>query len=165
MNKNELIEQNMSLVYHLVRKYYPRLIGDEDIIQCGMLGLVEATKDFDPEKGAFSTYASSKILGNIKSEIRSRMKHNGVLSLDYEISDDEGGVTTLADICVGEMDVDYVGFDIFYEQLTPIQQKIITLRRIGLSCSEIAERVDCTRQNVQQQLRRMNAKWRIMNDG
>jgi RNA polymerase sigma factor (sigma-70 family) len=165
MNKNELIEQNMSLVYHLIRRYYPRLIGDEDIVQCGMLGLVQAANSYDPERGAFSTYASSKILGNIKSEIRSRMKHNGVLSLDYEITDDDGGTVTLGDLCVGDSGIDCVDFESFYHTLTPRQQSIVDLRQRGLCVEEIADVLGISNATVNQQLRKVNAKWRITNDG
>lgn len=68
----QLVIDNMDLVYHIVRKY--RNVGSEDfedLVQEGMIGLVRSAKDFDPEKGfKFSTYAYPNIEGCITRRLR-----------------------------------------------------------------------------------------------
>ena len=103
MMKNKLIEDNMSLVYFIINKYYPTYITDEDIVQAGMLGLCKAGDTWNEDKGAFSTYAAICIRNNIRMEFRGRGKHQGVLSLDYELPETEdGAIITLGDMVADE---------------------------------------------------------------
>ena len=81
MDLDELITQNMPFVYYLIHKYYPGYAKDEDIIQCGMLGLVKACQKYDPDKGKLSTYADKFIRHEINVELRDREKHKNVISL------------------------------------------------------------------------------------
>lgn len=75
MDKNKLIEDNMNLVYYLISRYYPTFIKDEDLIQCGMVGLCKAANSSNAIKYKFSTYASACILNEIKSEFIRRKKY------------------------------------------------------------------------------------------
>ncbi len=69
--KNELVEANIGLVHSCANKFRGRGIEYDDLFQAGCLGLVKASKSFDPEKGfAFSTYAVYVILGEIKKIFR-----------------------------------------------------------------------------------------------
>lgn len=156
----KLIEDNMKLVYFLVRKHYPTFIYDEDVIQVGMVGLCEAAKRWDEEKGTFSTYASYCILNAIRNELKLRQKHTENLSLDAPLRDSEGGRDTVSDLIVGDEDVDFVDYKSFYDNLKPNQQKIIEYRRKGLTTYEIAEKLGCSYQNVSLALRRMKNIWR-----
>lgn len=81
-DKQQFIEENMNLVYFLIQKYYPTFIHDEDIIQCGMMGLCEAAERFDKNKAKFSYYAKNRILGAIKDELRYRNKFSKDISLE-----------------------------------------------------------------------------------
>lgn len=67
-------EDHIGLVYHIVdrtTREFPRHIDREDLVQVGMLGLMEATKRFDPEEGsAFSTFAGRRIEGAVLDHVR-----------------------------------------------------------------------------------------------
>lgn len=82
MNRQQLVEDNVNLVYYLIRKYYPTLINDEDIIQIGMVGLCEAAKRWDSNKSKFSTYAGSWIKNEIKHELQERASRQVEVSLE-----------------------------------------------------------------------------------
>lgn len=71
---NELVEKHASLVKriacHLINRL-PACVQLEDLIQAGMIGLLEASKNYDPTQGAsFETYAGIRIRGSMLDEIR-----------------------------------------------------------------------------------------------
>ena len=69
--KNELVENNMGLVYSIAGRFLNRGCEPEDIIQIGAVGLIKAVKKFDLSFGVqFSTYAVPLIIGEIKKFIR-----------------------------------------------------------------------------------------------
>lgn len=154
VNRQQLIEDNINLVYFVVHTYYPTFANDEDIIQCGMLGLCLAADAWDAEQGAFSTFATRCISNQIIKEFRARKKHNGVLSLDYEYKDGDGEGATLADITIGTPDVDWADIDGLYDILTEKERTIIDLRRNGVTQREIADRIGMSQQMVCTHLRR-----------
>lgn len=66
-----LIEKNLGLVHHIVRRFAGRGVDGEDLFQIGTIGLIKAIDKFDLELGlAFSTYAVPMITGEIKRFIR-----------------------------------------------------------------------------------------------
>lgn len=162
MNVQKLIEDNMNLVYFVVNKYYPTFIGDEDIIQSGMLGLCRAANTWDESRATFSTYAAKCILNHIRIELRLRKKHYGVLSLDYKFDSEVSDSNDILDVVIGEEDVDYVDYKSFYDQLSPMDKLIVTYRRQGLTHRQIAEKLNCTRQNVTKHLQKLEYKWRTI---
>ena len=81
-NSKKFTEDNIELVYFLIRKYYPSFITDEDIIQCGMVGLCDAVNKYDETKSKFSNYATNRILGEIKNELSRRAKYSVETSLE-----------------------------------------------------------------------------------
>lgn len=83
----KFIEENTNLVHFLINKYYPYFSADEDIIQCGMLGLCKAAEKWDSSKSKFSTYATKWILSEIKRELRERGKHSAEISLESLMED------------------------------------------------------------------------------
>jgi RNA polymerase sigma factor for flagellar operon FliA len=71
---NELVVQHEPLVkriaFHLMSRL-PASVQADDLIQAGMIGLIEASRKFDPEQGAsFETYAGIRIRGSMLDEIR-----------------------------------------------------------------------------------------------
>lgn len=69
MNAREkLIEHNLRLVAHIVRKYYGSSAGEEDLISIGTIGLIKSVDSYDAENGArFATYAARCIQNAILS--------------------------------------------------------------------------------------------------
>lgn len=61
--QRQLVEQNLGLVkYSIIHKYGISLLADEDLLQCGYLGLCQAASQFDPNRGvSFATFAYSCI--------------------------------------------------------------------------------------------------------
>lgn len=60
--RTKLIEHNLRLVAHIVRKYYAGQDCTEDLISIGTIGLIKAIDSFNPEKGAkFATYSAKCI--------------------------------------------------------------------------------------------------------
>ncbi len=73
-NEDALLHENAPLVkriaHHLMGRL-PRTVQVDDLIQAGMMGLLEAAKNFDPSKGAsFNTYAGIRIRGSMLDEVR-----------------------------------------------------------------------------------------------
>ncbi len=69
--KNELVENNMGLVYSIANRFVNRGCEMEDLVQIGAVGLIKAVRKFDLSFGVqFSTYAVPLIIGEIKRFIR-----------------------------------------------------------------------------------------------
>lgn len=98
--KNILIEHNLRLVVHIIKKYYASLSDQEDLISIGTVGLIKAVSTFDYDKGSkFSTYASRCIENEILMYFRSKKKSAQDIYLSDPIdSDGEGNSITLGDI-------------------------------------------------------------------
>lgn len=163
MSNQKLIEDNIKLVYHIIHKCYPSWINDEDVVQAGMLGLCKAADTWDESKSKFSTYAGACISNEIKIEFRNRKKHNGVLSLDYEMTDDRGEDVSLGELCVGEEDVEFVDLVEFNKRLTPKDREIIGLRQQGLTTAEIGKIFGCSSTTISRKLRKMIATFKNLN--
>lgn len=69
--ENIMVEENMGLVYSIVRRFANRGYETEDLTQIGAIGLIKAVKKFNPEFNVqFSTYAVPMITGEIKRFLR-----------------------------------------------------------------------------------------------
>lgn len=66
--RNVLIERNLRLVAHIMKKYYAQTADQEDLISIGTIGLIKAITSFDGSKGArLATYAARCIENAILS--------------------------------------------------------------------------------------------------
>lgn len=69
--RNVLIERNLRLVAHIMKKYYTQVSDQEDLISIGTVGLIKGIESFDPEKGArLATYAARCIENAILTSSR-----------------------------------------------------------------------------------------------
>ena len=67
----DLLTENVGLIWSIVRRYYGRGVDSEDLYQLGCLGFLKAVRGFDPAYGCrFSTYAVPKIAGEIRRFLR-----------------------------------------------------------------------------------------------
>ena len=71
--KNILIEHNLRLVSHIIKKYYTQAEEQEDLISIGTIGLIKAVNTFRPDKGIrLATYASRCIENAILTQRNKR---------------------------------------------------------------------------------------------
>ena len=101
--RNKLIEHNLRLVAHVVRKYYTTNKNSEDLISVGTIGLIKAVDTFNNSNGTkFATYAAKCIQNEILMLFRSQKKYGCEVSLNDTIDVDKDGnpLTYLDIICV-----------------------------------------------------------------
>lgn len=90
--RNTLIEHNLRLVAHIVKKYYAQNADQDDLISIGTIGLIKGISSFDPAKGArLATYAARCIENEILMHFRSQKKLQGEVSLSESIESDRDG--------------------------------------------------------------------------
>ena len=69
--RNVLIERNLRLVSHIMKKYYTQTADQEDLISIGTIGLIKGISTFNPSKGArLATYAARCVENAILSPMR-----------------------------------------------------------------------------------------------
>ncbi len=103
----KLIEHNLRLVAHVVKKYYADGIEQDDLISIGTIGLIKAVDTFDEKKGIrLSSYAARCIENEILMHFRARKKTAQDISLNEAIdTDKDGNVLTLLDTLACEEDL------------------------------------------------------------
>ena len=137
--RNELIEHNLRLVAHIIKKYYTSDSDQEDLISIGTIGLIKGVSTYRPDKGVrLATYASRCIENEILMYFRSARKAQGDISLSESIdSDPDGNALLLMDILSEEEDMtEKIGIkelcsllDGYIEEcLDPREAEIIRLR-------------------------------------
>lgn len=90
--RTKLIEHNLRLVAHIVRKYYSGQDCAEDLISIGTIGLIKAIDSFDTTKGArFATYSAKCIQNEILMYFRARKKNSYEVSINETIDTDRDG--------------------------------------------------------------------------
>ena len=98
--RNVLIEHNLRLVAHIIKKYYTQADDADDLISIGTIGLIKAVNTFRADRGIkLATYASRCIENEILMYFRSQRKLQGEVSLSDAIdTDKEGGSLYLLDV-------------------------------------------------------------------
>ena len=96
----KLIEHNMRLISHIIRKYYSSYSSQDELLSIGSLGLIKAVDSFHQEKGTrFATYGARCIQNEILMFFRSQKKNGMEVSLNDTIDvDREGNPLTYLDI-------------------------------------------------------------------
>ena len=102
-----LIERNLRLVAHVIKKYQIAEEEPEDLLSIGTIGLIKAINSFDEGKGRLATYACRCIDNEILMLLRSKKKTSREVSLFESIGQDkEGNEIQLMDVIEqGQMDV------------------------------------------------------------
>ena len=98
--RNILVEHNLRLVAHIVKKYYTQSADQDDLISIGTIGLIKAVSTFKSDKNIkLATYASRCIENEILMYFRSRRKLQGEVSLSDTLDNDaEGNNLSLMDV-------------------------------------------------------------------
>lgn len=160
-----LIEHNLRLVAHIVKKYSNTSYEPDDLISIGTIGLIKAIDTFNEGKGIhLATYASKCIENELLMLMRSgRRQSREVFLYDPIGADKEGNTIRLLDICVAE-DVDVIEqieterntkklLDYIDTVLTKREREILILRyglygQQEITQREIAERLGISRSYV-----------------
>lgn len=98
--KHILIERNLRLVAHIVKKYQPPPEEMEDLLSIGTIGLMKAVVTFDPDKSArLASYAARCIENEVLMYLRGKKKSSKEVSLYEPIGTDrEGNEIQLFDV-------------------------------------------------------------------
>ncbi|MBR1764210.1 MAG: RNA polymerase sporulation sigma factor SigK [Ruminococcus sp.] len=128
--KDTLIEHNLRLVAHIIKKYYSREQDQDDLISIGTVGLIKAVNTFDHTKGSrFATYASRCIENEILMHFRALRRTAGEVHFDEPIDTDKNGsALTLIDVISDGVDLGEL-----------VEAKLAAARVCGL-VSELPER-------------------------
>lgn len=101
-----LIERNLRLVSHIVKKYYSKTNDTEDLISIGTIGLIKAVNTFSPEKNIkLATYASRCIENEILMFLRKSSQLKNEVSIDEPLNTDwDGNELLLCDVLGSDPD-------------------------------------------------------------
>ena len=159
-----MIERNLRLVSHIVKKYYSKTNDTDDLISIGTIGLIKAIDTFDYTKGTrLATYASRCIENEVLMHFRSIKKQNNDIHLSDAIdTDKDGNPLTIEDIISDSNDLaENLETKTQWEQVSKIienmpdqREKEIIILRYGLNNKrpltqrEVAERLNISRSYV-----------------
>ena len=105
--RNILVERNLRLVAHVMKKYYVQTADQEDLISIGTIGLIKGITTFDASKGArLATYAARCVENEILMYFRSTRKSAQDVSLsDYIETGTDGAPLELMDVICEDCDL------------------------------------------------------------
>ena len=105
--RDVLIERNLRLVAHIIKKYYTSESEQDDLISIGTVGLIKGVSTYRPDKGVrLATYASRCIENEVLMHFRGSRKSAGDLSLSDSIdTDSDGNSLSLIDVLADEEDM------------------------------------------------------------
>lgn len=106
-SRNILVERNLRLVAHIIKKYFTQTDDIDDLISIGTIGLIKGINTYKPDKGVrLATYASRCIENEILMHFRSNKKSAGDLSLSDALDvDSEGNGLSVMDVVAIEEDL------------------------------------------------------------
>ena len=140
--RNKLIEHNLRLVAHLVKKYECKDVSSDDLISIGTIGLIKGVDSYDSSKNIkITTYIAKCALNEILMYFRTNKKVNNENRLnDYISTDKEGNEISLIDILPSE-DIDIstkivndIDIELLHNYLDVLsdKEKDIIIKRYGL---------------------------------
>ena len=162
--RNILIERNLRLVAHIMKKYYAQTADQEDLISIGTIGLIKGISTFDASKGTrLATYAARCVENEILMHFRAQKKTAQDVSLsEYIETGKEGNALSLMEVVSSDEDL----FDdlstremcgklrkAMVEYLTEREREILTMRyglggTQALTQREVAQRCEISRSYV-----------------
>ena len=137
--RNVLIEHNLRLVAHIMKKYYAQTSDQEDLISIGTIGLIKGITTFDASKGArLATYAARCVENEILMYFRAPRKSSHDVSLsDYIDTGNDGTALSLMDVVSEDEDL--------AEQISNQEQVKMVRKLVDTCLSEQERQVICLR--------------------
>ncbi len=159
-----LIERNLRLVAHVIKKYYSTPQEQEDLISIGSIGLIKAINTYKPAKGTrLATYAAKCIENEVLMHFRATKKLAAEVSLSDSLDmDGDGNSLSFLDVLscddirldrIENMDTEEALYKLINSRLEPREREII-IQRYGLydvtpkTQHEIAEKCNISRSYV-----------------
>ncbi len=162
--RNRLIEHNLRLVAHIVKKYYTAANEQDDLVSIGTIGLIKAVDTFNADKGIrLSSYAARCIENEILMFFRNCKKSAQDVSMNEPIDTDKDGnalvlmdVMATEDLIVEELDTKIQAEKMYryIEEVLSEREKIIVKLRYGLGGKvpltqrEVAKKLNISRSYV-----------------
>lgn len=159
-----LIERNLRLVSHIVKKYYSKTNDNEDLISIGTIGLIKAIDSFKQSKGTrLATYASRCIENEILMYFRSGKKQANDVHLEDALEVDKDGNPLTIEYTVSSTDdlaenletkIRWEKVSKFIKEMDDEREKEIIILRYGLNNKkpltqrEVAQRLNISRSYV-----------------
>ena len=162
--RSKLIEHNLRLVAHIVRKYYSSAKNQEDLVSIGTIGLIKAIDSYKYKSGTkFATYAGKCLQNEILMYFRSQKKTSQEISLNETIDIDKDGnpltyidIISVDDTIADDLEIKMnseKAANIINNELDERERKILVLRygldgRKTVTQREIAQRMGISRSYV-----------------
>lgn len=137
--RNKLIEHNLRLVAHIMKKYYTQSSDQDDLISIGTIGLIKGITTFKPDKNVrLATYASRCIENEILMYLRKSSNRRQDASIDEPLNtDNDGNELLLMDVLTSdqpqvgeelERSAERAALRMAVERLAPRERRIMELR-------------------------------------
>ncbi len=161
--RNILIERNLRLVAHIIKKYYATSKDQDDLISIGTIGLIKGVSTFDHKKGArLATYAARCIENEILMYFRNQKKRQNDVNISDPIeTDGDGNALTFMDIIYEEehfaedldLKINCKKLYQYIEKLPEREKKILIMRyglhnTIPLTQKQVAKKLGISRSYV-----------------
>jgi len=140
--RNKLVEHNLRLVAHIMKKYYAQADDVDDLISIGTIGLIKGINSYKADKGVrLATYASRCIENEILMHFRSQKKSAGDMSLGEALDlDSDGNGLSVMDVVASEDNMAErigdeeicAGLHQYVEQVLTRREALIIKLRYGL---------------------------------
>ncbi len=162
--RNTLVEHNLRLVAHIVKKYYAQPDEQDDLVSIGTIGLIKGVSSYRPEKGVrLATYAAKCVENEILMYFRGRKKLQGEISLNDALDADGDGESLYLMDVIGVEDTMYADLQdrddclllrrLVQECLTERESEVVAARyglggRVPRTQREVAEKLGISRSYV-----------------
>lgn len=141
--RNKLIEHNLRLVAHIIKKFDNNYNDSDDLISIGTIGLIKGVDTFSPDKGVkITTYCARCIENEILMYFRSNNKYSKDISINDAVGfDKDGNEISVVDVLkapktdfIDDIDLkdNIMLLKKYFKVLTPREKEII-IRRYGLN--------------------------------
>ncbi|MGN0251177.1 MAG: RNA polymerase sporulation sigma factor SigK [Oliverpabstia sp.] len=159
-SRDVLIERNLRLVAHIIKKYQGLDEDPDDLISIGTIGLIKAISTYDMSKGSrLATYAARCIDNELLMMLRNRKKKSREVSLYEPIGTDkegneihlmdivEGNDTDITSACIHKENVQRL-YQLLDEALTPLEYDVIRYRYGLFGEPELTQQAIAKRLNI-----------------
>lgn len=144
--RNKLVEHNLRLVAHIIKKYYAKESDHDDLVSIGTIGLIKAINTYNPDKNIkLSSYASRCIENEILMYFRNSKKSSQEMSLSDSIdTDKDGNPLMLIDVLAVEDDfteeledkINISKLNRYIKEILDEREQTIIILRYGLNGNE-----------------------------